>query len=487
VSHGKVGGLVSRSVGAHAPVRAALAALAAALATLMLATPAQAAEVGVVADVTWGQPRADVDREIALLRQAGVRWIRANVNWAGLEPDHKGEINEWLLAEYDYAIDRAHEAGLQVLMPIADGVPYWASDDPGKYVDGYGTPRWEVTYRPQDVSDYGDFVRFVVGHFAPKGVHTYMIWNEPNHPRFWPSGPDAADYVPMLRAGYTAAKAASPEATVLLGGLSKSDFPYLEAVYRAGGGDYFDAVAVQPYTYGVDPLDSWNGVHDWEDPDRISVNAFPAIQEVRRSMVAFGDEEKDVWLTEFGYSTTTQDGGVSSAAQARFLTKAYRYVERFPWVKALFWYAARNSPFYDDRDEYEARFGLATTDWGLKPSYWALRSYALHLPATGRVVLRKGGQRSIAWRAAKVTLRGRVALSAGAAWRVSAAARAAQRTVLLQRRTHRGWRVVARVRTSPAGTFRARVVARGGSVRYRAVARYDGLRVRSRVVRVTVR
>ncbi|HET6695732.1 MAG TPA: cellulase family glycosylhydrolase [Gaiellaceae bacterium] len=471
----------------HAPVRATLTALAAALAMLVLATPSQAAEVGVVGDVTWGQPRADVDREIELLRRAGVRWIRANVNWAGLEPDRKGEINEWLLAEYDYAIDRAQEAGLQVLMPIADGVPYWASADPARYVDGGGTPRWEVNYRPQRMSDYGDFVRFVVGHFAPKGVLTYMIWNEPNHPRFWPSGPDASAYVPMLRAGYNAVKAASPEATVLLGGLSKSDFYYLEAVYRAGGGDYFDAVAVQPYTYGVGPTDLWNGVHDWEDPDRISINAFPAIQEVRRSMVAFGDGEKDVWLTEFGYSTTTQDGGVSAATQAEFLAKAYRYVERFPWVQALFWYAARNSPFYEDRDEYEARFGLATTSWGLKQSYWALRAHALDLPATGRVVLRKGAQRNIAWGAARVTLRGRVALSRGVAWRVTVAARAARRTVLVQRRTPRGWVVVARVPTTSTGAFRASVVARGSSVRYRAVARYEGLRVRSSVVRVVVR
>jgi polysaccharide biosynthesis protein PslG len=471
----------------HAPVRAPLAALSAVLALLVLASPAQAAEVGVVADVTWGQPRADVDREIELLRQAGIRWIRANVNWAGLEPDRQGEINEWLLAEYDYAIDRAHEAGLQVLMPIADGVPYWASADPARYVDAGGTPRWEANYRPQRMSDYGDFVRFVVGHFAPKGVHTYMIWNEPNHPRFWPSGPDAGAYVPMLRAGYTAVKSASPESTVLLGGLSKSDFYYLEAVYRAGGGDYFDAVAVQPYTYGVDPTDAWNGVHDWEDPDRISINAFPAIQEVRRSMVAFGDEEKDVWLTEFGYSTTTRDGGVSAARQAEFLMKAYRSVERFPWVKALFWYAARNSPFYDDRDEYEARFGLTTTSWGLKQSYWALRAYALNLPATGRVVLRKGAQRSIAWATARVTLRGRVALSPGAAWRVPAAAGAARRTVLVQRRAPRGWVVVARLRTSSTGAFRTSVVARGSSVRYRAVARYEGLRVRSQVVRVSAR
>ena len=40
---------------------------------------------------------------------------------------------------------------------------------------------------------------------------------------------------------------------------------------------------------------------------------------------------------------------ISAATQAAFLVKAYRYVERFPWVKALFWYAARNSPFLTDR------------------------------------------------------------------------------------------------------------------------------------------
>ena len=453
--------------------RAALAALLAALLGLALAPAAPAAEVGVVADVTWGQPRAAVDREIALVRAAGVRWIRANVNWAGLEPNGKGVVNERLLAEYDYAIDRAHAAGIQVLMPIADGVPYWASADPAKHVDGEGNRQWEVTYRPTRASDYGDVVRFVVEHFSARGVHTYQIWNEPNHPRFWPSGPDAREYVPLLRAGYEATKAADPGATVLLGGLSKSDFYYLEDVYRQGGGPYFDAVAVHPYTYGVDPTATWNGVHDWEDPDRISINAFPAIQEVRRSMEAFGDAEKQVWLTEFGFSTTTQDGGVPAAAQAAFLTKAYRYVERFPWIRTMFWYAARNSPFYGDRDTYEARFGLLTTDWAPKPSYAALRAYAL-----GSVRLVKDSQRRLAWSrpAARVVLRGRV---------VRGGATAAH-AVVIQRRTARGWVRVKRVRTGVAGRFRASVVARGGHVRYRALARYADARVRSRVVRVTV-
>jgi hypothetical protein len=454
--------------------RGALAALAAAVLGLALAPAAPAAEVGVVADVTWGQPRADVDREIALLRAAGVRWIRANVSWAGLEPDGKGVVNEWLLAEYDYAIDRAHAAGIQVLMPIADGVPYWASADPTKRVDGEGNRQWEATYRPTRASDYGDLVRFVVEHFSARGVHTYQIWNEPNHPRFWPSGPDAREYVPMLRAGYEAVKAADPGATVLLGGLSKSDFYYLEGVYRAGGGPYFDAVAVHPYTYGVDPTAAWNGVHDWEDPDRISINAFPAVQEIRRSMVAFGDAGKQVWLTEFGYSTTTQDGGVSTATQASFLTKAYRYVERFPWIKTMFWYSARNSPFYGDRNTYEARFGLLTTDWSRKPSYSALRAYA-----RGNVRLVKSSQRRLAWTrpAARVVLRGRV----------TRGGTAAARTVVIQRRTAHGWVGVKRVRTRSDGGFRARLVARGGQVRFRALVSYADARVSSRVVRVTLR
>jgi hypothetical protein len=331
-----------------------------------------------------------------------------------------------------------------------------------------------VTYRPARAADYGDIVRFVVEHFSARGVRTYQLWNEPNHERFWPSGPDATEYVPLLRAGYEAAKAADPGATVLLGGLSKSDFYYLEDVYRAGGGPYFDAVAVHPYTYGVDPTVVWNGVHDWEDPGRISINAFPAIREIRRSMEAHGDAGKQVWLTEFGYSTTTADGGVSGRTQAAFLRKAYRYVERFPWVEAMFWYAARNSPFHGDEDSYEARFGLATTDWRLKPSYTALRSYALGID--GREVrLRKGFQRRLeAGRpAARVGLRGRVLLRSEL-----------RRAVVVQRRKGGEWVGVKRVPTGVRGGFHATVVARGREVRYRALARYGELRVRSRVILV---
>jgi arabinogalactan endo-1,4-beta-galactosidase len=329
-----------------------------------------------VADITWGQPRSAVDREIEMLEDAGVGWVRANASWIMLEPNGKGRIDQGALADYDYAIDRARAAGLKVLMPVSDGVPYWASADPDKYVDSDGKRHWKRLYQPADMADYGDIVHFVAEHFGDR-VDTYEIWNEPNHPWFWASGPDPAAYVPMLKAGYQAVKSVDPTATVLLGGLSKSDYRFLEGVYEAGGGPYFDAVAVHPYTGGVDPTWAWNGSEVGESPDRLSWKSFPAIQEVKATMDANGDQDKQVWLTEFGYSTTTAAYGVSSEKQAAYLAKAYEYIEQFEWVHSMFWYSARNLPSAADSDSEPAQYGLMSTTFEPKPAYWALRDHAL--------------------------------------------------------------------------------------------------------------
>jgi hypothetical protein len=361
----------------HRPLALCAAAAVLFLLASLAATPAAwAVQPGAVSAITWGQSRADVDREVELLRANGARYVRANINWAGLEPDRKGVFDAGALANYDYAIDKVLAAGMQVVMPISDGVPYWASADPDKHIDASGTRRWDHFYPPADFADYGDVVRRVAAHYAPRGVHVYEIWNEPNLVYFWSAGPDPAEYVKMLKAGYGAIKQADPASTVLLGGLSKNDFEYLEGVYRAGGGGHFDAVAVHPYTYGVDPTVSWNGVNAGEDPSRISKNAFPAIKEIRRTMEAFGDASKKVWITEFGYSTTSQDGGVSQSTQAAFLTKAYTYAQQFPWVEAMLWYSARNNPWTADRDDYGSQFGLVSAKWTPMASLSAFKSFA---------------------------------------------------------------------------------------------------------------
>jgi hypothetical protein len=211
-----------------------------------------------------------------------------------------------------------------------------------------------------------------VRRYAPKGVHAYEVWNEPNIARFWPSGPNAAEFVSFLAAAYPVAKAADPSATVLMGGLSKSDYDFLAQMYAAGGRPYFDAVAVHPYTGSVDPTWCWNQA----GTTKLAKDAFCAIEEVRNTMVAAGDSAKSIWLTEFGWSTTTGAYGVSEAAQADFLTKAFTKLQSYPYVAAAFWYNFRNNWWSQDAPtDYEANLGLLRTGFSPKPAYDALRSW----------------------------------------------------------------------------------------------------------------
>lgn len=352
-----------------------LAALA--TAALVVPTPSPAAAslapggpaIGAVADITWGTSSADVERTVSAMAAAGVRWVRANVAWSGGEAGGKGVVNTAYLESIDHAVRTARAAGIEVLMPIADGVPYWASADPAKYQDASGK-HWNPYWRPANFGDYADFVRSVVTRYKGLGVHTYELWNEPNISRFWPSGPSASEYASLLAAGYPAVKQADPGATVLLGGLSKSDYNYLDGVYRAGARPYFDAVAVHPYTGSADPTWCW----DQAGTTKLAVDAFCGIEEVRRTMEAHGDSAKGLWLTEFGWSSSTGDYGVSEAVQADYLTKAFTKLQDYPYVRAAFWYSLRDVA--GATSTYDANLGLLRADFSEKPAYGAMRSIA---------------------------------------------------------------------------------------------------------------
>jgi hypothetical protein len=339
---------------------------------LAMAGNAQAAtagpELGAVVDITWGRSRPEIDRTIKVMRAAGVQWVRASLNWGELEPT-KGVLDEARLADRDYAIRQARAAGLAVLMPIADGVPYWASADPAKYRDGAGE-HWNTMWRPARAADYGAFVAQMVRRYRTLGVHTYEIWNEPNTTRFWPSGPNAREYAQLLAAAYPAVKAADPQAVVLTGGLSKNDYVYLRALYAAGAKPYFDAVAVHPYTGVADPTSCWKQA----GTTKPAIDAFCGIEEVRAAMVASGDAAKSIWLTEFGWSTSTGDYGVSKATQAAFLVAALDHLKLYPYVRAAFWYNGRDTG--DDPAGYDDNLGLLNVDFTQKPAYAALASWA---------------------------------------------------------------------------------------------------------------
>jgi hypothetical protein len=344
-----------------------LAALGLAVLTASFAAPASAAAPGVSVDLTWGVSRADIDREVDLLVRSGVPWVRMSMAWNGIERFGPGQYDTRFLGDMDYAVQRVRAAGIDVVMPISDGVPYWASADPAKHVDGDGHPQWNHLWRPRDFADYGRFTGWLVRRYAPLGVHVFEVWNEPNFAHFWPSGPNPGEYAEMLRDASVAIRRADPAATVLLGGLYQNGAGFLDGVYRAGAGGSFDGVADHFYPPG-DPGRCGPG-RGGEPPESLC-----GIADVRRVMRAYGDGHKPVWITEFGWSTW--DDGVSQAAQATYVAGAFRQLARdFPGVPVAIAYNLRDNYWLgDDSGSQEGNYGFLRTDFTPKPALGALTS-----------------------------------------------------------------------------------------------------------------
>lgn len=334
-------------------IRAALALTTICL--LSLPALAHGAERALSVDLTWGIASNEFAPTGAAIADTGARWVRLEFRWNEAEPSSKGNYDQNTIAKYDTAIDTALAAGSKVLV-FVNGSPSWASGSRNRMA------------APRNPADYADFIRFVATRYAGK-VSAWEVWNEENTSRFWPSGPSPSAYVPLLKAAYPVVKAADPTALVVFGGVSQNDYAYIEGAYAAGAKDYFDVMAVHPYP-GPNPPES-----AWYENGRMAPGSFTGFTEVRKAMLARGDD-KPIWLTEFGWSTTTTESwGVSPSQQADYLTRAYRLLEAYPYVHVAYWYNLRNNHWNDDADTWETQLGLMRTDFVKKPSYYAFKGY----------------------------------------------------------------------------------------------------------------
>jgi hypothetical protein len=347
----------------------------------------QPVQPGVVPDITWGIPRNQVDRSLALMRRTGARWARLSVGWHTFEQNGKGQLDAGWLDVLDYVVTQTRAAGMDVLLSIA-GAPYWASADPDKHSDASGQ-HWNVYWRPQNPKDFADFAGFIADRYQGQGVHAYEIWTEPNHPYFWPSGPDAARYVDLLRPAAAAVRGNDPQGIVLLGALSKNDAPYLDEVYAAGAAAHFDVVAVN-YLSDVNPTLCWV-----EATNRKAKDAFCGLEAVHGVMVARGDSGKTIWMPELGWSSATGEFGVGEEKQAEYLRLAFGELPRYPYVTVACWYSLRNTPWHhDDPKLWKAQFGLVRTDYSPKPALAAYQEVAAGLAPAATASFGDGARRN---------------------------------------------------------------------------------------------
>ncbi|MBV9748458.1 MAG: beta-galactosidase [Acetobacteraceae bacterium] len=314
------------------------------------------------------QPAADRCEEARLAAETGVEAVREDLSWAQAEPRE----NRYDWSSYDGVVRAAIEARLTVL-PILDDPPSWASSGAGCL--------------PTDPRAYASFTAAAVARYGPGGafwrdnpdlperpLQWYELWNEP-----WnaPCDRDPAVYARLVVAAVNAGRDTSSAVRFLIDGdtfyttLGGQRADWIAGMYAAvpSLGKYFDALSIHPY--GGDPTVQTPGGDTDNEPGYL-------VERAHVELVAHGDGDKPLWVTEIGWSTCSGASAcVTEAQQASYLAE-FLHAAVTTWrsfVRAVFVYDLRDIAPAPANDP-EAWYGLLRPDLSPKPAWSVLRSFS---------------------------------------------------------------------------------------------------------------
>jgi hypothetical protein len=298
------------------------------------------------------------ERTVEMAAQAGLGWAKQEFSWAEIEPLHKGEFidpasqaSSW--AKFDQIVNLFRDKGLQVIARL-DRAPAWAR---------LAATRPETP--PADFTDFGDFVYAFVRHFSGR-IQYIQIWNEPNiYPEWGEQAVDPSAYTEMLKIAYQRAKEADPNVYVLSAPLaitlgephpepgkwrSMPDLDYLNAMYEAGAGAYFDILSANAFGFDRPP----------DDPPDPGVLNFRRVELQREIMERHGDVGKAVWFNEYGWNAAPETFGdealiwkrVTEEQQAEYTLQGIELARaEWPWAGSFnIWYFRQTGQQYTPAD-----------------------------------------------------------------------------------------------------------------------------------------
>lgn len=284
-----------------------------------------------------------IRRAIALMKEAGIDWVRMDFLWNDIEPA-PGQFD---FERYDFLVDELHKNGIHILGIVG-------------YSANWAGSSWNAL--PDEFSTFSHYAATVAARYK-NWVRHWEIWNEPDHPEYLQPQDNLKGYTELLKVTYPAIKSANPQAQVLLGGLTMDIVQAFKNVYANGGGNFFDIVSIHPFAA---PL----SISDPEDRIRSTV------AQCRDWMQKEG-KVKPIWITEIGCPGVspvqeTADWWLgknpSLEQQADYVQRIYG--EIFPTldgVEKIFWAFFRNADnFWHNGIDH---FGLITKDFTPKPAY----------------------------------------------------------------------------------------------------------------------
>lgn len=301
----------------------------------------------------------------------GVGWERIIFNWEQHQPTSP---TDWHTLNIDDRWLKSANACQREVVGLLKHTPDWATDG----LVGAGVPLG-LNLSVDDLNNYwANFVRQTAFYYAPRGVHRFIVWNEPDisadtYGHEFAGGVE--DYARLLKTAYLAAKQGNPSAQIHVAGttywhdVNVGRTLYLERLLETLSQDaeaiehdyYFDAVSLHIY-FRTDSI----------------VDIVEATRAVLRE---YGLEDKPIWINEFN-APPTQDPlwlvdrptyPYTLEQQAAFIVQASALslaleVERIAVYKL----------FDQDLQPNQEAFGLLRPDQTPRPAFDAYQAVIQH-------------------------------------------------------------------------------------------------------------
>ncbi|MET7694874.1 cellulase family glycosylhydrolase [Streptomyces sp. NPDC005483] len=323
--------------------------------------------------LTW-MTDANLAKAMDDAAELGVRWVRVDLSWRNIQPDSSVQF---LWERFDRVVDAARTRGLDVL-PTISYTPRWAADP--------NCGSTSQTCPPADNAQFAEFARQAAARYAPRGVHTWEIWNEPNIKPFWHTGPDADRYAKLLAVTAPAIRAVDPTAYLLLGGLAAVDTipsrqyvshqTFLAELGRRGALKQVNAISYHPYTYPLLPSTETATGTRFQEIDRTPDNLVAILKR-------YGKPDMPIWLTETGAPTWSTGKAADSEdaqgtdhatlqLQAKIAADMVPASAAIPSVDVVFWYSYQDGEPENATSRKSRHYGLTYYGGLRKPAFEAL-------------------------------------------------------------------------------------------------------------------
>ncbi len=291
--------------------------------------------------------RATLEKSVALMKEAGVGFVRIDFGWQDIEPV-QGNIG---YAKYDALVELLSRNKIEIL-GILDYSADWAS------------PKGCWNYPDPDSAFFLKYAKGVVRRYKDK-VKYWELWNEPDSQVYWNPQDGLKGYVDLLKEVYVELKKIDPDCKILNGGLA-SGLSGVNRLYDNGAQGYFDIMNIHIFESPLDP--------------QAIKRAQAFIRLTRKVMARNKDGDKKIWITEIGCPGVKKGRKVENwwmgknpgeKDQARWVKEVYENLLKDESVETVFW------AFFRDTNQHWKNgvdyFGLLRNDFSKKPSFTAYK------------------------------------------------------------------------------------------------------------------